>query len=123
MDVKEKATEFHRRGLNCAQSVLCACEEYTGLDEKTATAISSGFGGGVRTGEICGAISGAVMCLGMASQEAGGKTAKLTKDCVNTFKEKYGCVRCIELKKAGISCAELIEFGAELAEKMMIENR
>lgn len=122
MEAKEKATEYHKRGLNCAQSVLCACGENTGLDENTAIAVAAGFGGGVRSGEICGAISGAVMALGLTSRSA-VNTAKLTKDCVNAFKEKYGCVRCFELKQAGVSCAELIEFGAELAEKMIEENK
>ena len=51
MDVKKLATEYHEKGFNCAQSVLCACGAYTGLDEKTALAVSGGFGGGLRCGE------------------------------------------------------------------------
>ena len=68
MDIKEKAEKLHKSGFNCAQSVLGACGEYTGLDDNTALAVSAGFGGGVRSGEICGAISGAVMAIGMAQQ-------------------------------------------------------
>lgn len=129
MEIEKKAAELHARGFNCAQCVLCACGEYTKLDEKTALAISGGFGGGVRSGEICGAISGAVMALGMAAQytdpadtQAKRKIAALTKECVQAFKEKYGCVRCIELKQAGVSCAELIEYGAQLAENRIDSN-
>ena len=126
MDIRENAAKLHKRGFNCAQSVLGACGEYTGLDENTALAVSAGFGGGVRSGEICGAISGAVMAIGMAQQkdpadvETKAKTAAQTKELIKAFREKYGCVRCLELKQAGISCAELIEYAAQLAEEMIM---
>ena len=128
MDIREKAEKLHKSGFNCAQSVLGACGEYTGLDENTALAVSAGFGGGVRSGEICGAISGAVMAIGMAQQkdpadpETKAKTAAQTKELVKAFREKYGCVRCVELKQAGVSCAELIEYAAQLAEEIIINK-
>ena len=43
MDIGKRALEFHEKGYNCAQSVLAACGEYTGMDEKTALAVSAGF--------------------------------------------------------------------------------
>ena len=125
MDIKEKAEKLHKSGFNCAQSVLGACGEYTGLDDNTALAVSAGFGGGVRSGEICGAISGAVMAIGMAQQsdpanaETKAKTAAQTKELVKAFREKYGCVRCLELKQAGVSCAELIACASQLAEEII----
>lgn len=124
MDIKEKAEMLHKSGFNCAQSVLGACGEYTGLDDNTALAVSAGFGGGVRSGEICGAISGAVMAIGMAQKnpadaETKAKTAAQTKELVKAFREKYGCVRCLELKQAGVSCAELIACASQLAEEII----
>lgn len=125
MDINEKATKLHQSGFNCAQSVLCACGDYTRLDEKTALAISAGFGGGIRSGEICGAISGAVMAIGVSQSgdpgdpEVKAGTAAQTKQLVNFFREKYGCVRCLELKKAGKSCTELIENAARMAEEII----
>ena len=125
MDIKEKATKIHQSGFNCAQSVLGACGDYTGLDEKTALAISAGFGGGVRSGEICGAISGAVMAIGIsqpgdpAAPETKAKTAAQTKELIKAFREKYGCVRCIELKKAKKSCDEQIAFASQMAEEII----
>ena len=123
MDIKEKAEKLHKSGYNCAQSVLGACGEYTGLDDDTALAISAGFGGGLRSGEICGAISGAVMAIGISQTGAPAepatkaKTAAQTKELVKAFREKYGCVRCLELKQSGVSCAELIAYAAQLAEE------
>ena len=67
MEIREEATKLHESGFNCAQSVLCACGKYTGLDDKTALALSAGFGGGARCGEICGALSGAIMVLGLTN--------------------------------------------------------
>lgn len=128
MGIKEEATVLHNKGFNCAQSVLAACGKYTGLDEKTALAVSGGFGGGVRSGEICGAISGAVMALGLAApyadeaeQQAKSRIAELSRGVVKTFKDEFGCVRCVELKQGGHSCAELIEYAAELAEKTICQ--
>lgn len=128
MDIREKAEKLHKSGFNCAQSVLGASSEYIGLDENTALSVSAGFGGGVRSGEICGAIAGAAMVLGMAQQkdpadpETKAKTAAQTKELVKAFREKYGCVRCFELKQAGVSCAELIAYGAQLAEEIIINK-
>lgn len=130
MSVKDKAMEYHNAGYNCSQSVLAACSKYTGLKEKTAFAVSAGFGTGVRSGEICGAISGAVMALGLAfpGKDASDAEAKklmttITKKCVSAAKCKYGCVRCAELKKNCVSCSEMIETMAQTAEKIIIETK
>ena len=120
------ALAVHKRGFNCAQSVLGACGKHIDLDEKSALAISVGFGGGVRSGEICGAISGAVMALGYAwthldpaAPSAKRRPANAASDCVNCFHEKYGFVRCQELKHAGVSCPELIAYAAEYVEEKL----
>lgn len=130
MGIKEEATKIHESGHNCAQSVFCALRDYTGVDDKLALAVSGGFGGGVRCGEICGALSGAVMAIGAAfpfneckNSGAKDKIAALTVDCTGKFKEKFGWVRCDDLKASGASCAEIIEFGAELGEQIIKNNK
>ena len=130
MSVKDTALEYHLNGYNCAQSVLAACRDYYDIDEKTALAISAGFGGGVRSGEICGAISGAVMAAGLAcpfndaqDTEAKKKIAAIASKSVDIVRDKYGCVRCIDLKKSGVRCPEIIGFMAEAAENIIKENK
>lgn len=130
MDIKELAMDYYKRRFNCAQAVLAACGMYTGLDEKTALAIAAGFGGGMRSGETCGSVSGAIMALGATfpsydgqNKEAKDKIARLAKECVSACKDKYGCVRCAELKKNGVSCPELIGTMAETAERLILENK
>lgn len=118
MGIGEEAVRIHQQGCNCAQSVLSACGKYTGLDQNTAMSIAAGFGGGVRSGEICGAISGAVMAIGLIEQDK-RRVAALAKQCVDSFREKFGCVRCMELKQNRVSCDALIEYGAKYIEDLM----
>ena len=118
MSIQEDAVKRHGMGCNCAQCVLGACGSYTGLEEATANAIAAGFGGGVRSGEICGAISGAVMALGLVEEDKRA-VAGLARACVDAFRQKYSCVRCIELKQNGVSCDDLIAFGAQFVEQTM----
>lgn len=123
MDIGETSLEFHSKGLNCAQSVLCACSKYSGLDYNTSFAVASGFGGGVRCGEICGAASGAVMAIGLFLAGKGVEDIKteassMTVAFIKRFKEKYGFVRCQDLKKNAVSCDELICFAAQTVEEL-----
>lgn len=63
------ATEFQRemssKGCNCAQIVFSYFAEKNGLDINQALKIASAFGGGMGKGDICGAITGAYMALGL----------------------------------------------------------
>lgn len=62
----EYAVELFRKGFSCSQSVFAAYSDLFGLDQKTALRISDGFGGGIaRRQDLCGAVSGAVMLLGL----------------------------------------------------------
>lgn len=129
MSIREDATRIHEQGFNCAQSVLAACGKYTGLDEETAFALTGGFGGGVCCGEICGAVSGGVMAIGLANphtdcedKAAKATVRRLTMSYTKQFSEQFGCIRCFDLKRSGHPCPELINYAAELAEKMILEN-
>ncbi len=130
MSVQEESLRLHGCGFNCAQSVLAALGSYTGLDEKTALAVSGGFGGGVRCGEICGAAAGAVMALGLAFPYADGedsavkaRIAKLTLGLTRDFVNRFGCIRCQDLKRGGVPCDELIAWAAGRAEEILKENQ
>lgn len=121
-DIK-KADELHSRGFNCAQVVASLCRDISGADEKTALASMGGFGGGVRCGEICGAVTGGVYSLGLycpyadgADIEAKAKIAELTKSFTAAFKEKFGTVVCRELipEDDHSPCVEYMASAAEL---------
>ncbi len=101
----DRAEELFRKGYNCAQSVLLAFSDMTGLDEKTAAQLSSSFGGGLgRLREVCGAVSGACMVLGLVKgysdpDDRQAKTAHyhLVQEFARRFKEQNGSIVCREL--------------------------
>ena len=58
MTAKEKATQFHEKGYNCAQSVLVPFADVLGIAEETLFKMGANFGAGMRTGSVCGAVTG-----------------------------------------------------------------
>lgn len=108
--------------LNCAQCTLMSLEDITGLDEDTARRIASGFGGGMRSGEACGALSGAVMALDLALSDGDGTKdgmiAPVIKTLSGKFREDWGALRCDELVAlygGKGRCPEFISYCARLA--------
>jgi len=101
----EKALKKFNDGYNCAQSVLYAFNEYN-LDENLALNISVGFGVGMgRKQEVCGAISGAIMVLGLKY----GNNGNSTQEKINSVYEKVQCLFDEFIKKKGtVKCIELL---------------
>ena len=59
MNRVERAAEYHKKGYNCAQAIVCAFCDKVGLDEETAFKVSEGLGLGVSdTYGTCGAVTG-----------------------------------------------------------------
>ena len=127
----EKAREFHDKGYNCAQAVVCAFADRLGKDENELYKIAEGFGAGMgnRKGP-CGALSGAVMVVGMAysggndSQPTKQNTYRLARGVYEAFEEKCGAVNCEDIKGertggALVSCELCIKYAVEIAEKML----
>lgn len=91
---------------NCAQSVFAACGAANGLDEKSCLIVSGAFGGGMaRMGETCGAVTGALMALGVRYGEAmatdpdqaRGPLYDRVSTFVDAFKARHGSITCREL--------------------------
>ncbi|OPY35520.1 MAG: putative redox-active protein (C_GCAxxG_C_C) [Methanoregula sp. PtaU1.Bin051] len=103
-----RADDAHRSFLKkftCSAAVFSAFSQELGLDVDTAKKIACGFGAGIsKTGNICGAVSGAIMVIGLKygkSQEgddaATEKTRALTRQFITEFSEKNGSVNCTNL--------------------------
>ncbi|MBR1776432.1 C_GCAxxG_C_C family protein [bacterium] len=101
----DKAGENFRNGCNCAQAVLCAFSEYTGLSIEESMKLASSFGGGMgRLREVCGAVSAMFMIAGIlkgysvAGDEL-GKTRhyQLIQHLASKFKDKHETIICREL--------------------------
>lgn len=123
MKKEEKACALHDQGYNCAQSVLMAMTDHTGLTEELSASLAAGFGGGAGCRELCGAISGSLMTIGSVKGAAKRpEVMALDRELISAFREHFGAVRCEDLKARKIPCADLIAFAAEKTESLLSEG-
>jgi C_GCAxxG_C_C family probable redox protein len=101
----ETASEKFLSGYNCAQSVLWAFAPRLNLDPDTALKIACGFGAGMgRRQEVCGAVTGGIMALGLkyGRGEAQDRTATeetyaKTQELMRRFEAAHGSCNCRQL--------------------------
>jgi C_GCAxxG_C_C family probable redox protein len=109
--VDQAVDDFLKSGFNCSQSVLAAFGPDLGLDRENCLKIGCAFGGGIgRRGDICGAVSGGLMVIGLKygkfkkeDAPAKEKTYQLANEFIHRFKEKHGTIICRELLDCDIS--------------------
>ena len=117
MNKREKADEYHKRGYGCAQSVLAAYADDYNLDEEMALRISTGFGSGMgRMCEVCGALTGGFMVIGLKHGKVitdGTKygrdtetSYRLVAELADRFKEKHGTILCRDILDCDLSKPE-----------------
>ena len=107
MNHAEKAYELFKSGYNCAQAVAVAFCDKTGLTESQAAKIASGFGGGMgRMREVCGAVSGMFMVMGLLygydDPKADTEKKELytrIQNLAEEFKKDAGSIICREILK------------------------
>lgn len=96
---------FKEEGYNCCQAVVLAYNDIFGIDDSTAAALSSGFGGGMgRMREVCGSVSGMVLLAGLLkpATDPTDKAARtdnyaLVQEVAAEFKAMNGSIVCKEL--------------------------
>lgn len=147
-DHGEAAKNLFFQGYSCSQAVLCAFCDMTGLDTETAARMASSFGGGLaRMREVCGAVSGAAIVLGLLrgysdpkDSEAKKAHYQLVQEFARRFKEENGSIICRELL-SGVSaapgnvpearteafykkrpCAELVFQAARIVDELLAET-
>jgi len=140
----ELAVARFRQNFNCAQSVFVAFALQLGIDESQMLKLASPFGGGVaRRGQICGAVTGALMVLGLAQgtdTPAGKEDAyRLGQEFLQRFESRHGTILCRELIDCDIStpegrqqarekgaftalCPLFVQTAAEIAQAMLAEK-
>lgn len=108
MDHREKAGELFLNGSNCAQAVVVAFSDVTGLTPEFSARLASSFGGGMgRMREVCGAVSGMLMVLGLlyGYEDPGEKDRNkkahyaLVQQLAGQFREEVGSIVCREILK------------------------
>ena len=144
MDHSMYAAELFLGGCNCAQAIVVAFADVTGLDRDFSARMSSSFGGGMgRLREVCGAVSGMLMVAGLlyGYDDPGEKDCNkkahyaLVQELAGKFREEAGSIVCREILKnppsdpnptprtaefyARRPCAKMVLTAARLMEEFM----
>jgi C_GCAxxG_C_C family probable redox protein len=83
--------------------MLAGFGELYGLDRSAALKLARAFGSGMGMGRECGAVTGALMILGLKVQEASSeketryRVYDLVREFVRLFEEKRGTILCKDL--------------------------
>ena len=132
-NMSKRAQEHFASGFNCAESVfLAALEETEGLD-KDIVRVASAFGGGLGQKEVCGAVAGAAMAIGVKfgrtkfNDDRTPSQLAVMKLMIN-FKKNYKTVKCGELtegydmssKERKDYCSEIVAQAAQELEKILV---
>jgi C_GCAxxG_C_C family probable redox protein len=144
MSLADECVKMFEEGFNCSQAVCVTYGKQFGVEKDTALRIASGFGGGIgRMGDTCGAVTGAIMVIGLkyGMTEAGDKGSKertiaKVNEFVGQFKNKNNSIICRDLLGYDISkpedrkvvsekgltkiaCPDFVRDAAELLEKII----
>jgi C_GCAxxG_C_C family probable redox protein len=120
MEKQEIALTNFTNKNNCCQSVISAFINDFNLDKETTLKLATGFGGGMCKGEVCGAVTGAYMALGLkfgytSQEDFEGKaiTKEKVLDFDKQFINKHDTLHCKELLDCDITTPEGREYAAE----------
>ena len=142
MNKVQEAVSVFQSGFNCAQAIVRIYGPEHGLSVLDALKVSCGFGGGMRRGDTCGAVSGALMVLGLryGPKDVSDTSAKnnvysrVTEFC-RRYESRCGYINCRDLLGCDISteegmkkarknnlfktvCPRMVETAAEILEEM-----
>lgn len=145
MTKTEKALDLFSNNFNCSQSVFTAFAPDFGIDEDLALKLSTSFGGGARNGEICGAVSGALLVIGLKyghyqsdNSEQKSKAYAISVEFTKRFKEANKSIVCRDLlgydltvpeemaciKEKGLFgdiCPKMVKSAVQLLEEILAE--
>jgi C_GCAxxG_C_C family probable redox protein len=146
MDDIDRAVQTFQQGFNCAQAVVSVHADRLGLPRAVSLKLAEGFGGGMAgLGKTCGAVTGAMMALGLtygrtASDDAAAKadTARRVRQLIARFEARHGSSDCRALLGCDIDtpeklkaardqglfdsvCCEMVRSAAELVEQSLAE--
>ena len=101
----EVAVAKFLEGYNCAQAVFYSFCDDLHVDKDTALKLACGFGAGMgRKEEVCGAVTGGIMVLGLKygsgeheDSAATDQTYRKVRELMDGFTEKHGAFICRRL--------------------------
>jgi C_GCAxxG_C_C family probable redox protein len=105
MKKADKAVEYFRNKFNCSQAVFTVFGTEYGMSENECLKVACAFGGGMgRQQFTCGAVTGAIMALGLKygkglndNEEKKQQTYSKTRELFAEFIKLHGSTNCREL--------------------------
>jgi C_GCAxxG_C_C family probable redox protein len=104
MDRTESALQYFKTGFNCSQAVVASFGNQFGLTENHCLKMACAFGGGMGKQYTCGAVTGALMVLGlhfgkgkMDDDSKKIQTNEKSAEFMKAFTEKHGSINCLDL--------------------------
>lgn len=142
----EHTVACFKKGLNCAQAVLSTYGPQFGLDPENAVKIAGALGSGMGMGETCGAVTGALMVIGLKHARLKGgflfskdKTEDSAREFVTRFKARNRSTECRELLGCDVGsfeglrakkekhfkkrCPMFVQDAAEILEEILEEEQ
>ena len=117
MSKVQDAVSAFESGFNCSQAVVRIYGPDYGLSALDSVRVSCGFGGGMRRGDTCGAVTGALMVLGLryGPQDVSDTSAKAgvyskVDEFYSSYESKCGSIACRDLLGCDISTPEGMEY-------------
>lgn len=126
--LKERATEYYKKGYNCAETIIRAANDEYGLGlTEDAMKLCGGFGGGMGCGKACGALCGGISAISAKLIETNAhETPELRAKCtalVAAFNRILGDTECKNLmrkyKSPESGCLQTVLLGCEALESAM----
>jgi C_GCAxxG_C_C family probable redox protein len=114
----EIAVSSFREGFSCSQAILSTYGVEFGLERGTALKAAAAFGAGMGClGEVCGAVTGALMVIGL---KYGHTEAKDREKKAKTYDRVYGFGERFRVLHGSLLCRDLL--GCDLATKEGMET-
>ncbi|MHC4109848.1 MAG: C-GCAxxG-C-C family protein [Planctomycetota bacterium] len=142
MNKVQEAVSAYQEGFNCSQAIVGTYGPECGLSQLDSLRVSCGFGGGMRCGDTCGAVTGALMVLGLRYgpkdvSDTSAKNDVYSKviEFRSRFESRCGYINCRDLLGCDVSteegmkqakknnifktvCPKMVETAAEILEEM-----
>lgn len=138
MSDQDEMLALKDQGFNCSQIIVKMGLDLLGKDNPDLVKSMQGLAGGLGyTGEVCGALTGAVCLLGLYAGKGSTEDSDdprliiMVEDLVKWFKEDgtkaYGGIRCQNIvnddsQKMAARCPQLIEGCFQKAKELLVEN-
>lgn len=112
----DRAVAYFKEGYNCSQSVFLAFADKYGIDRELAARLSASFGAGIgRMREVCGAVNGMFMVVGLETGATVG--ADQAGKAANYAKVQEFAAKVKEQTGGTIICRELLGLDKKALEK------